>query len=115
MKDLDIVIKTGEFEYGLGTIWLSDRYSKCHWRIQNYQSRFGTLEVLEEKHMNEFLENSKSYIDEIEDVNKAIDNFKNFWGIKNKNLEITKIVDTLEQAVDYLKDKENETMVLVNV
>lgn len=108
--DFDIMIKTGDCEFGIGTIWLGDG-----WRLQTYQSRFGMLEVLEEEYMEEFLESSKSNISEPRIFGDAFDDFKSYWNIKGEKLIKTKIVKNIEEAAEYLKDKEINEIVLIQL
>lgn len=112
--DFDIVIKLHDFQFGIGTIWLTEE-DKKPWRLQTYQSRFGMLEVLEEKYMEEFLENSKSNVTELSVFGYAFDDFKSYWNIKGEKLIKTKIVKNIEEASEYLKDKEVNEVVLIQL
>ena len=112
--DFDIVIKLHAFQFGIGTIWLTEE-DKKPWRLQTYQSRFGMLEVLEEKYMEEFLENSKSNVTELSVFGYTFDDFKSYWNIKGEKLIKTKIVKNIEAATEYLKNKKVNEVVLIQL
>ena len=112
--DFDIVIKLHAFQFGIGTILLTEK-DKKPWRLQTYQSRFGMLEVLEEKYMEEFLENSKSNVTELSVFGYAFDYFKSYWNIKGEKLIKTKIVKNIEAATEYLKNKKVNEVVLIQL
>lgn len=103
-SDFDILLKTGEDEFAIATVWLTEEDINP-WRLQIYTYRFSSIEASNELSMEEILERSKSYVYELPVVESIRTSFLEYWILKENIPSETRVFDEFEKALSYLKNK----------